>query len=506
MADHATSCPSCGAHVPEGKDRCDLCGARIDHDRTDAPTETEATPGSQPTAPDNPPGEATGDDPSTDSPVESDANAESNAGSASDGGEGASPDDETEPEERPEPAEAEAEPSGVYCNQCGWKNPTGANFCSRCGTELQAVESAPESSRAKRAEAGSPEGARPVQADLPSGAAPTSEDAAGEDAAVDEQADAIGDKSPEESQEETLMGQRLTLVVGSAVGIVLVLFFVTLWSQSQSWGSGDESGSSSAQTPAAQSGPVGGSGGRSSGSGGPAAGSGGGAGGSSALQRQDLSALAEETSGEIPSSVADQVDSLRTRLEEVSGIRARRVKAQLVNLYIGAGETARAAVLQQEVASAANDTDEWRRAANLFYQWMQQLSSQQNRQQAFQVASQAALAYEKVVAEEPGNLDARTRMGETYLLTNNPMKGIEAINGVLEDDSTFVPARFQKGLALLQINRLDPAIQQFEQVKRYAEEGSGFYQQADRAIQIIQERSGGGSGGGAAGPTRPSGN
>ena len=27
--------------------------------------------------------------------------------------------------------------AGVFCNQCGWRNPLGARFCSRCGTALQ---------------------------------------------------------------------------------------------------------------------------------------------------------------------------------------------------------------------------------------------------------------------------------------------------------------------------------------------------------------------------------
>jgi cytochrome c-type biogenesis protein CcmH/NrfG len=79
-------------------------------------------------------------------------------------------------------------------------------------------------------------------------------------------------------------------------------------------------------------------------------------------------------------------------------------------------------------------------------------------------------------------------MGESYLLTNNPMKGIQAINAVLEDDSTFVPARFQKGLALLQINRLDQAIQQFEMVKQNADEQEPFYKQAERAIEVIRKQ------------------
>jgi cytochrome c-type biogenesis protein CcmH/NrfG len=64
---------------------------------------------------------------------------------------------------------------------------------------------------------------------------------------------------------------------------------------------------------------------------------------------------------------------------------------------------------------------------------------------------------------------------------------MEAINQVLEDDSTFVPARFQKGLALLQINRLDQAVTQFESVMEFASQDDPFYEQAKRAIKVIRE-------------------
>lgn len=110
------------------------------------------------------------------------------------------------------------------------------------------------------------------------------------------------------------------------------------------------------------------------------------------------------------------------------------------------------------------------------------------------MARHVATAYEAVANEQPDDLDARTRMGEAYLLTNNPMRGIRAINDVLAADSTFVPARFQKGLALLQINRLDQALEQFRRVREYADEGQPFYKQAGRAIEVIEKQRAGGSG------------
>jgi len=157
--------------------------------------------------------------------------------------------------------------------------------------------------------------------------------------------------------------------------------------------------------------------------------------------------------------------------------------------------------VQRALAEARGTVEAQRRAADLLYRWMQKVQRQGEREQVFQVARHAAQAYAAVVEQRPDDLDARTRMGETYLLTNEPMRGIKAINAVLDDDSTFVPARFQKGLALLQINRLDQAVRQFEMVNRYAEEGSPFARQADRAIKAIEEqRARSSSGGSPAGP------
>jgi tetratricopeptide (TPR) repeat protein len=196
----------------------------------------------------------------------------------------------------------------------------------------------------------------------------------------------------------------------------------------------------------------------------------------------------DELSGPVEGPVADKIDSLRTAEQRAQGERQRQLRTQLVRLYIGAGAPGQAALVQRQVADATGDVDDRRRAADLLYRWMRQVEQQSGRARVADVAQHVAAAYEAVADERSQDLDARTRMGEAYLLTNNPMKGIRAINDVLAEDSTFVPARFQKGLALLQINRLDQAIQQFRQVQEYADPQEPFYKQAERAIEVINEQ------------------
>lgn len=427
MSTDDRTCPSCGARVPDGAARCDLCGTTLES--ADPPDDPEEDPADE------------GDAASTHAPSE-----------------------EVSPKAEPSEEGGSDEASGVFCNQCGWENPAGARYCSQCGEELQDLSSA------------SPEGTRRVAADLPSGGPGASTSS--------------GEEDESEGDVQGAMGQQIALVVGGALVLVLGLFFVTQWSAQQEWGDGG--GSEAAPTDAG-----GGPAAQSSGGQPPMASSGGGGG----PAPMDLQALLDQTADSLTGPMVQQIDSLRARVEQASGTSKRQLQAELVNLLIGAGHPGRAALVQKELADATGAVDAQRRAADLLYRWMQKVQGQGQREQVFQVARHAAQAYEKVSEQRPGDLDARTRMGEAYLLTNEPMRGIQSINAVLEEDSTFVPARFQKGLALLQINRLDQARQQFEMVREYAEEGSPFAQQADRAITVIEEqRTGGASGASSSAP------
>lgn len=340
----------------------------------------------------------------------------------------------------------------VFCNQCGWENPPGARYCSQCGSELQNLEAETRE-------------VRPVSADLP----------AGDGSDPEEVANAEEETAPEdEAGEQEAMGRQIAFVVGGALMVILIFFGVTQWSAQYEWSSASE-----AQTPSSAAG------GQRPTSAGNSQGQGG--------EPIDLEVLLEQSGDTFTGSMAEQVDSLEALVDAASGAEKRQRRAELVNLLIGAGQPGRAAIVQRDIVEATGTVEARRRLADLLYRWMQKFQQQGQREQVFQVARHAAEAYAAVSKERPDDLDARTRMGEAYLLTNNPMRGIQAINKVLEDDSTFVPARFQKGLALLQINRVDQAVQQFEKVRQFAAEGSPFYRQADRALRVIEERRGSGS-------------
>jgi hypothetical protein len=307
-----------------------------------------------------------------------------------------------------------------------------------------------------------------VAADLPSSP----------DASADDTSESAP-RTDSENKGQDGMGRQIVLLVGGAIVLVVGLFFATQWSTQYDWEEGSSSETASAQ--AGENGAV-----ASGGAGGQGPMQSGAAGGSADLP--DLQTILDQTGDAPTGAMAEQIDSLEARIEERSGAQKQQAQAELVNLLIGAGQPGRAAVLQAEIAESTGTIDAQRRAADLLYRWMQRLQGEGQRQQVLQVARHAAQAYKTVADRRPEDLDARTRMGEAYLLTNRPMRGIKAINAVLDQDSTFVPARFQKGLALLQINRLDQAAGEFERVQAFAEEGSPFARQAEQALKVIEKQ------------------
>jgi hypothetical protein len=368
-------------------------------------------------------------------------------------------------QEAPDPPDAEAPDGGApasgeaaYCPQCGAEVASGANYCSQCGSELP---SAAEASAT-----------RSVAADLPTGAD------ADEPSTSTEETEA--DAAP------ATLGTQLVWMIGAGLLVVVGFFFVTQWSQQYEWGEAD-SGAAAPSTASSAS--------EARPEGAPSSAPGGG--GASTAEPRALSALVDALGTSVDGPVAAKIDSLRAVEQRATGDEQRQVRAELVQMYIGAGAPGRAALAQRQVADATGDVSDRRRAADLLYRWMRRVEQQKGRAEVADVARHVATAYEAVVEQRADDLDARTRMGEAYLLTNNPMKGIQTINNVLADDSTFVPARFQKGLALLQINRLDQAVEQFQTVKKYADEQDAFYQQATRAIEVIREQAGSSQGEGS---------
>ena len=187
--------------------------------------------------------------------------------------------------------------------------------------------------------------------------------------------------------------------------------------------------------------------------------------------------------GPIPPAMADQVAALEAEIARLDGSARLEKQQALVNLLIGIGRPDRAALVQEEIARQLDTPEAWRRAGNLFYDWMEMVDGPAKTALARRVIA----AYRRVLEKEPDNLDVRADMAIAYLYDpDNPMEAVRQTRLVLEKDSTHIQANFNLGIMLLQINRLDEARAQFEKVQRLVGPRSPLYAQADTILQLIR--------------------
>lgn len=149
-----STCNACGARIADDAEQCDLCGASTSEDAIAEVVSTEVS-----------------------------TNTEQS--------------DLSVPENEPS-----VQTTGVFCNQCGWKNPGGSRFCSQCGSRLQEISS--------------------------SLTAPVAETAS---AAPD-----LVDQKPEQAkkrEELPTSSRQVGIILGTGVLLVIVLFLVTAISREQ---------------------------------------------------------------------------------------------------------------------------------------------------------------------------------------------------------------------------------------------------------------------------------
>ncbi len=246
------------------------------------------------------------------------------------------------------------------------------------------------------------------------------------------------------TQATALPGKQIAIIVGAGVLLVITLFMITVFSRDA------QRSSSIADTPA--------------------------------MEQLDQP-QSEEAAAPLSPQIAEQVEAFEADIAALDGNEKVEKQRQLVNLLIGSGRMDRAAMEQAKIADELNTTEAWTQAGNLYYDWMQSLQGQQK----VTAARLAVDAYQRVLQQDPENLDVRTDMAwAVQFVPEKPMEAITQTNLVLEKDPDHVQANFNKGIFLLQISRLDQAVEQFEKVKQIVGEQSPVYNQANEAVLYIR--------------------
>jgi zinc-ribbon domain len=196
-------------------------------------------------------------------------------------------------------------------------------------------------------------------------------------------------------------------------------------------------------------------------------------------------ALSPDDFAPVPSGIASQIEALDDSVAQSTGEARLTFMSRRVELFVSAARYDLAGEAQLAVAGESDTEDNWTLAGNLFYDSMDRAAEGSGDRTGF--AKRAIAAYREVLRINDDNLDVRTDMAVAYLYDpDNPMSAIQETQAVLERDSLHVQANFNRGIMLLQINRVDGALEQFRKVQRIVgDPGDPIYVRAQEAIDTV---------------------
>jgi len=113
------------------------------------------------------------------------------------------------------------------------------------------------------------------------------------------------------------------------------------------------------------------------------------------------------------------------------------------------------------VAQAKPSEKAWQQSADAYFQAYSFASSEERKKM---LGGKARELYDKVLAANPNNLDAKTNLGMAYMSSDNPVKGISLLREVLEQDPKNEKVLYNLGVLAIQSNQFDRAAERFAQL------------------------------------------
>ncbi|WP_375419149.1 tetratricopeptide repeat protein [uncultured Hymenobacter sp.] len=115
----------------------------------------------------------------------------------------------------------------------------------------------------------------------------------------------------------------------------------------------------------------------------------------------------------------------------------------------------------EQVAASSPNASNLQRAADAYYQ---AFSFAATEERVKLLGGKARDLYGKVLKANPGNLDAKTNLGMTYMASENPVKGVGLLREVLAADPRNEKALYNLGILSVQSNQFDKAVERFKEL------------------------------------------
>jgi outer membrane protein len=163
-----------------------------------------------------------------------------------------------------------------------------------------------------------------------------------------------------------------------------------------------------------------------------------------------------------PKAIRKDINRLRARYLTGTSEEKNAIFADsLIGLYHKAGLFDSAVWFAEKAATFLKTDESLLKAANASYE---AYTFAVDRDKQLAMARKTQDLFSRVLAIQPGNLEAKTKMAMTYLSSESPMKGISMLREVIAEDPKNELALFNMGMLAIQSGQYGKAVEWLEKL------------------------------------------
>lgn len=164
----------------------------------------------------------------------------------------------------------------------------------------------------------------------------------------------------------------------------------------------------------------------------------------------------------LPPQLKQQVDRWRSAFKTTrNSAEKQEMLDSLTAIWKGIQRWDSIAVYTEILWKESGDPRLRRKAGDAYYEAMTRAGSQQ---ESARLAQKARNYLEERLRNSPADLNVKTKLGMTYVPTQNPMQGITMIREVLEEDPEHPLALLNLGLLSMRSGQFDKAVERFRKL------------------------------------------
>lgn len=173
---------------------------------------------------------------------------------------------------------------------------------------------------------------------------------------------------------------------------------------------------------------------------------------------------AEQPHMTVPAAQRKEISALVARYTATTDIGAKlSVARELAEKYKTVERFDSAGYYLEQIALVRPGEQAFQRAADQYYE-AYSFATTEARQKL--LGAKCRELYERVLKNNPDNLNAKTNLGMAYMSSDNPVKGISLLREVLAADPRNENALYNLGLLAVQSNQYDKAAERFRELTK----------------------------------------